>query len=95
LKEGNEKPLVLATQIVPGGRHDCELLAWHKKGGQWNFGIRSVRMSEDHYFQFRVLGQVRQKMARMLMEQDDTQWIGEMPTIPEWAMRGFSYSKLL
>jgi hypothetical protein len=76
-EEGDEKPLVLATQVVTGDRHyDFKLSAWHKKGYQWHFVIRSVKTSEEEhkeremYFPFSALPKLREKMVKMLKDHD-------------------------
>jgi hypothetical protein len=98
-EECNESPLVLFTQIVAGDLHyDFKLAAWHETGGEWHFEIRSVKTSEEHkeqliYLPFSALPELRQKIVEILEEHDGSQPIDEMPTIPEWAKRGFFNSK--
>jgi hypothetical protein len=41
------------------------------------------------YFPFSAVPWLRQQMVKILAEQDGTERIDEMPTIPEWATRGF------
>jgi hypothetical protein len=55
-----------------------------------------VSTSEEHkqrehdlYLPFWTLPWLRQKMIEMLAERDGTKRIAKMPTIPEWATRGF------
>jgi hypothetical protein len=101
LKEGDESPLILSTQIVEGARHcngqhyDFKLSAWHKKGYQWHLDIQSVQISEEHkdteqslYFIFLALPWLREQMVKILAEHDGSERIGEMPKIPKWATRG-------
>jgi hypothetical protein len=105
-KEGEESPLYF-TQIVEGARHphyddrhyDFKLSAWHRMGGEWQFHIQSVPTSEEQkdtekslYFPFWALPWLRQQMIEMLEEHDGSEQIGEMPTIPKWATRGFQNS---
>jgi hypothetical protein len=99
-EEGDEKLLVLATQIVAGGRHyDFKLSAWHQMtGDKCHFDIRSVPTSEKHkeqqvHFPLWALPWLRQQMVTNLAEHDGSERIDEMPTMPEWAKQGFSHSR--
>jgi hypothetical protein len=88
----------LVNKFVAGGRHFYfELSALHKKGGKWNFMIRSVPHLEEHkeweqkvYFPFWALPWLRQQIVKILVEVelDGSEQIDEMPKIPEWAARG-------
>jgi hypothetical protein len=101
-QEGDKSPLILGTQTVEGPRnYNFKLSAWHQKGDQWHFDIRSVKISEEHkvtkehsvYFPFSALPWLRQQMVRMLEEHDGSQRIPKMPKILSWATPGFSNSK--
>jgi hypothetical protein len=93
--EGDNSRLILFTKIVTGDRHyHFELSALHQKGYQWHFEIRSVQTSEEHkekslYLPFSALPKLRKGMVKILAEHDGSERIDEMPTIPEWATRGF------
>jgi hypothetical protein len=93
----------LTAQIVAGGQlfdgrhYNFKLSACHQKGDQWHFEIRSVPTLEKHkhmeqqmYFPLWALPWLRQQMVKMLAEHDGSERIDEMPTVPEWATRGFS-----
>jgi hypothetical protein len=96
-QEGNEKSLMVAAKTVAGAQHyNFKLSAWHPKGGKWNFAIRSVPTSEEHkgqlvYFPLWALPWLREQMVTILLEVDPygSKLIDKMPTIPEWATRGF------
>jgi hypothetical protein len=66
---------------------------WHQKDGQWHFYIRSEQTVQEHrpkevHFPLWALPQLRQQMATMLTENDGTEEIDDMPTVPEWAIQG-------
>jgi hypothetical protein len=44
-------------------------------------------------FSLWALPWLRQEMVKMLAEHDGTELVCNMPTIPEWATRGFFHSK--
>jgi hypothetical protein len=99
-EEGNNSPLILATQIVRGTRkYNFKLAAWHQNGGEWNFEIRSVPTSgkpkEPLHFPFSAFPWLRKQMVEMLEKHDGTERVNEMPNIREWATRGFSNPKAL
>jgi hypothetical protein len=75
-------------------------IVWHQESGQWHVYFRSVKIGEKHreresHCPIRGLPELRQLLAKMLAEEDGTQQVDEMPTVPEWATRGFSYTKVL
>jgi hypothetical protein len=85
--------------------YNFKLSALHQKGGgcnfeirsvPWHFDIRTVPTSEAHeesrlLFPFWALPWLRKQIITILAEHDGSQWIKEMPKIPEWAKRGFSF----
>jgi hypothetical protein len=82
----------LATQI---GDYKFEL---HQKDAEWQFDIRHVPTSKKHkewevYLRFSAFPWLRQQMATILAEHDCTQWIEEMPKIPEWTTRGLKLAE--
>jgi hypothetical protein len=95
-QENDESPLILPTQIVmPAKHYYFKLLAWHQKGGQWHFDIRTVPTSEEHeesrlFFPISALPWLRQQIVTILAGiESGSERIDEMPAIPEWAKQGF------
>jgi hypothetical protein len=92
-QEGDESPY-LETQI---GDYKFKFSTWHKKGHKWHLCIHGVPTSEEDkhteqklYILISALPELRQQMVKILAEHGGSERIDEMPTIPEWATRGFS-----
>jgi hypothetical protein len=61
---------------------------------QWNVSIHSVKKVQGHKekemsFPMWAFPWLREQMAAMLVKVDGSERIARMPTIPEWATRGF------
>jgi hypothetical protein len=96
--DDNESPPVLTTQTVEGGLfYDFTLsVDWHPETGKRNLQIRTVKTVQEHRerslrMPLWALFWLREQMASMLVEHDGSERIDEMPTLPEWEIKGLQY----
>jgi hypothetical protein len=93
-QEDDESPLIVTTQIFADYfHHDYKLSVWHQKGVKWNFELFCVPTSEEHELLNIPLWALPWLRQGIVKESDLSQRIDEMPTLPEWATRGFPNSK--